>query len=171
MRDRVRIFRFLYKLASDAQRLSPDRFARRLVTGLANNYEAVACALFLEGRSEPIARADVHPAFPSGNPAMRALAVELVELAHETGDIASALDLPDRFEPNRALLDEAVGANDLFAFPLSRSGEQRATLVLCLPMSGPALDEPDVQALLALGEFLDVYSRVRSGPFLPSKNG
>ena len=153
------IFRFLFRLAADAHRLTRERLLRRLVTGLANYYNATTCRIYLTSDTRAVASADDDESFEMlGEEALRRLAaIEtlLVQHARANGTYASALDLESDDETEEFLHD-TLGVMDVFAFPLVTGGASVGSALLYLPTESKPLGEADIQALSAVGEVLRV---------------
>lgn len=160
--DDQSIFRFLFRLSADAPRVPIRQFLHRLVTGLANHYAAATCSIYLNSERGLLATADpsdeLEALVTQHQLAIRELEQRLVRLALEKKRQMSAQDLHDPHdeeavtEPELALLDMW----DVFAFPLGTAGGTRAVVVLFLNEDSRPLGETDIQALLALGEVLEV---------------
>ena len=160
MSDRS-VFRFLFGLAARAPQLDRDEVLSRLVTGLANHYDAMTCRLYTANGSDPLATASEDEAIEllEEAPRARLMAMEerLVRLALERGAYASALDL----DPDGDLTDflhQAIGVQSVFAFPITADGRTFGAIVLYLTMASPPLGEADQQALTAVGELVRLAS-------------
>lgn len=159
--DDSSIFRFLFRLSADARSVPIRQFLRRLVTGLANHYQAASCSIYLGSRRGLLASAEpseeLELLVAEHEDALRDLESRLVALAFERGTHVSALDLIDPESEDEAVTPDALlAAWDVFAFPLNTSGGTRAVVVLFLNEASRALGDTDIQALLALGEVLEV---------------
>lgn len=154
------IFRFLFRLSADARLVPIRQFLRRLVTGLANHYQAATCSIYLGSRRGLLASAEpseeLEQLVAEHEDALRELEARLVALAFDRGTHVSALDLVDPDSDEEATSDKLLAAWDVFAFPLNTSGGTRAVVVLFLNEASRPLGEGDIQALLALGEVLEV---------------
>jgi hypothetical protein len=156
------VFAFLFRLARDLPGLAPRHALSRLVTGLANHYGATTCALHvrLGGRRVRIAAADdQHLARLDARQRhlVRAIEGRLLAQVHRSSSMTSALDIDIDDASRRSLLD-AVGAMDVFAFPLGVGERRRGVLVLYLPPDARALDERDLAGLEAVGDLLSLVA-------------
>ena len=153
------IFRFLFRLAADAHRLTRERLLRRLVTGLANFYNATTCRIYLASTTRPAASAADDDTFETlgdeGLQRLAAIEALLVTHAKKTEQYVSALDLESDDEME-VFLHDTMGVMDVFAFPLITGGEAVGCALLYLPTESKPLGEADIQALSAVGEMLRV---------------
>ena len=168
--DDQSIFRFLFRLSADAQRVPIRQFLRRLVTGLANHYAAASCSIYLNSERGLLASAEpsdeLETLVQEHELAIRELEQRLVRKAFEVSRHVSAQDLidPHAEEPEPATEDALLATWDVFAFPLGTSGGTRAVVVLFLDDNSRPLGEADIQALLALGEVLEVGAEKAKRP-------
>lgn len=171
--DDQSIFRFLFRLSADAQRVPIQQFLRRLVTGLANHYVAATCSIYLNSSRGLLARAEatgeLETLVQAHEGAIRELEERLVTRAFERGTRVSAQDLidPEAECPAPVTGDAVLADWDVFAFPLNTSGGTRAVVVLFLDEGSRPLGETDMQALLALGEVLEVGAERSQRPDQP----
>lgn len=158
------IFRFLFRLAADAHRLTQGRLLRRLVTGLANYYNATTCRIYLNSMTRPAASAADDDSFETlgedGTRRLAAIEALLVQHARKTQGYASALDL-DSDEETETFLHETLGVMDVFAFPLISGTKAVGSVLLYLPNESKPLGEADIQALSAVGEMLRVATETQ----------
>ena len=158
------IFRFLFRLAADAHRLTRERLLRRLVTGLANYYNATTCRIYLASTTRAAASAADDETFEmlGAEGAQRLAAIEalLVQHARKNQQYVSALDLESDVETEEFLHD-TLGVMDVFAFPLITGGEAVGSALLYLPNDSKPLGEADLQALSAVGEMLRVATETQ----------
>jgi hypothetical protein len=153
------VFRFLFRLCADSARQRPEHLLRRLVTGLANLYGASSVNLYGRDGRKALASAAVDLDISTLPADARARLAEidrgLVEAVRAEGRMRSALDL-DRSGDVTGFLGDALGVTDIFGFPLLADGRVVGAVVLTLPEHAAALGEMDVQALMAVGEVLDL---------------
>lgn len=150
------VFRFLFRLAARVEQLDRRSLLERLVTGLANHYNALACRLYTANAGrEAIATADeaeeLELLSEEDRRRIDEMDVALVKRALEKDSYSSSLDL----DPEGGLSDflmERVGALDVFSFPIAADGKTYGAIVLYLPLESPPLADADQQALLAVGE-------------------
>lgn len=158
--DDSSVFRFLFRLSADARLVPIRQFLRRLVTGIANHYAAATCSIYLSSARGLLAKADpsldLEDLVESHKDAIADLERRLVARAFETGELTSAMDLVDPESDAKPTEDEMLQGWDVFAFPLNTTGGTRAVVVLFLGESSRSLGEADIQALMALGEVLEV---------------
>ena len=158
--DDASVFRFLFRLSADARLVPIRQFLRRLVTGLANHYAAATCSIYLSSARGLLAKAepslDLEDLVEQHQEAILKLGQRLVERSFQTGELTSAMDLVDPESDVKPTEDEMLQGWDVFAFPLNTSGGTRAVVVLFLGDTSRSLGETDIQALMALGEVLEV---------------
>ncbi len=159
------VFRFLFRLSAEARRLPTRVVLQRLVNGLANRYGAAGCAIYRYGRLRGTCWADPSPELTSLSPEDRAnlhnLDGRLVQEAMTRGKIVSALDL-DVDGDITDFLDGELEGMDIFAFPLMVGAQPRGALIMYLTTESESLGETDMQAMLALGEVLEVAQERRA---------
>ncbi|MDJ0521016.1 MAG: hypothetical protein QNJ90_02965 [Planctomycetota bacterium] len=151
---RTSVFPVLYALAARAPKLAAEQFQPRLMTGLANHYGALWCALHTDATGWASATADPAPAVAALSRLDRAR-LETIEarLVKDTVDqqrMRSALDLDGRGDVDE-FLSSRLGVFDIFAFPLHRGETPFAVMVLYLGEDSQHLGEEDIQALSSLG--------------------
>ena len=153
------MFRFLFRLAADAHRIPADRLLQRLVTGLANRYGAAGCSLYRYGRLRATCWAPPGPPLTDLPREDRAylhnLDGRLVQAAMRNRYFVSALDL-DQDGDITQFLETQLSGTYAFAFQLLTDEGPRGALVMYLPAESDALNDGDIQALMALGEVLQV---------------
>ncbi len=156
------IFRFLFRVAARAPDLDQRTVLDRLVTGIANHYDAMTCRLYTAHGASPVAGADEDEAIEllpdEHRMRLREMEERLIRSALERGMYASALD----FDADGDLADflhDVVGVQHVFAFPILADGRSFGAIVLYLPISSPPLNEADQQALMAVGELVRLASR------------
>ena len=158
------VFQFLFRLSADCGRLPADRLLRRLVTGLANHYNASTCSVHKDDSGWPTATADLGEDFVELDALQRArlesIEARLVRETIKSNERTSALDL-DGEESLEEWLTDALGVMDIFAFPLRVDMRPRGALVLYLPTDSKPLGDSDLQALMAIGEVLRVAAEAR----------
>ncbi len=158
--DDASVFRFLFRLSADARLVPIRQFLRRLVTGLANHYEAATCSIYLSSARGLLASAepslDLEDLVEVHQEAIKDLQQRLVERAFETGELTSGMDLANPDSDLVPTEDELLRGWDVFAFPLNTTGGTSAVVVLFLGETSRSLGESDIQALMALGEVLEV---------------
>lgn len=158
------IFRFLFRVAARAPHLDRRSVLDRIVTGLANHYDALTCRLWTVNGSSPLAAADEDESLELLDPISRSRLREMEELlvgtALERGAYASALDLDVDGELTD-FLHEVVEVLEVFAFPITADGRTFGAIVLYLPLSSPPLGEADQQALMAVGELVRLAAHDR----------
>ena len=157
MADRADIFRFLFRIATQARRLSTDAFLRRLAVGIANRYGAASCSICRFGVMRKTVWASLGPPLldlsSDEQDYLYTLDGRLVQRAADTGAVVSAMDL-DLEGDVSSFLDEVLPQMDIFAFPLLTDDVLQGALVLYLPTDATPLGEVDLQALLAVGDIL-----------------
>ena len=158
------IFRFLFRLAADSHRLTRERLLRRLVTGLANFYNATTCRIYLNSTTRAAASAADDESFEllgeEARNRLAAIEALLVQHARTKREYASALDL-DNDEETEDFLHDTLGVMDVFAFPLITGGKVVGSALLYLPKNSKPLREADLQALSAVGEMLRVATEAQ----------
>lgn len=129
------------------------------MTGLANRYGAAGCSLYRRGRSRATCWAPPGPPLSDlsleDTAYLHDLDRRLVQEAMEKKYLVSALDLDEDGDVTR-FLENQLGGGYVFAFPLLSSDGPRGALVMTLPEDAEALNDGDIQALMALGEILQV---------------
>lgn len=156
------IFGVLYRLAGRAPALPAELFLRRLVTGLANYYGAVACAIHTDASGWAAAAADPAPQVEDLSRLDRArletIEARVVKEAVERGEMASALDLEGE-EEVEAFLSRTLGVVDIFGFPLAREAGVFAVLVIYLGPDSVPFRDPDMYAMYSLGDLVVLAGR------------
>ncbi|MGE0193981.1 MAG: GAF domain-containing protein [Planctomycetota bacterium] len=159
------IFRLLFRVAARAPQLDRRTVLDRIVTGIANHYDALTCRLWTVNGSSPLAGADEDETLELLDPISRSRLREMEELlvgtALERGAYASALDLDPEGELTDFLHD-VVGVHEVFAFPITADGRTFGAIVLYLPLASPPLAEADQQALMAVGELVRMAAHDRA---------
>ncbi len=152
--DQTWTFGFLFRLASKAHRLGRREVLRRLLVGLANRFDAVTCSYYAMGGNAP--SRSTEPAQEAAPVAgeLRRLSAAVAKLCRTERQLVSALDLPEQHEDDKRRVEETLGACDTFAFPLLAEGKLNGCIVICL-RGYEALSDPDLHALLSVGECLD----------------
>ena len=157
--EQVSIFRFLFRLAARAKEMSSEEFLKRLVVGIANRYEAAACSIYRYGRMRTTAWAPVGPELAELPKEDRAylhnLDGRLVQEAMSQRGLVSGLDL-DVDGDLHDFMDQHLPDMDIFAFPLMVREGPRGAIVIYLSKDGKALTDADIQALMGIGEVLQV---------------
>lgn len=151
------VFSFLYKLASRAPRLSADAFLKRLVTGVANHYDAVGCAIHADASGWAAAAADPAPMVEELSTLDRArletIEARIVKDAVDRGQMVSALDLEGE-EEVEAFLTAALGIVDIFGFPLKQDESVFAVVVIYLGPDSLPFRDPDMYAMYSLAQLV-----------------
>ena len=166
------IFRFLFRLASRAPGLRQQELLNRLVTGIANSYEAMCVRLYGGSPLAELASAEEHEDIELLEDAERArldaMERELVVRCHESGRFRSARDIDPEGDLDTFLRD-TIGGPDVFAFPIQQDGGARGVVLLYLSNDGVSLDEADVQAMAALGALIRLAGRPDGRPSAKSR--
>lgn len=156
MSDRS-VFRFLFGIAARAPQLDQRTVLLRLVTGLANHYNAMTCRLYTTNGTSPLATASEDEAIELLDEAPRArltaMEERLVRAALESGSYASALDL----DADGTLVDflhDDIGVHSVFAFPITSDGRTFGAILLYLTLDSPPLSDVDQAALTSVGELV-----------------
>ena len=153
------IIRFLCRLAVDARRTPRDQLLKRMVIGLANHFGASACSIYRYGRLRAAAWAppgeEITRLEPEDRANLHNLDGRLVQEVLAKQTLVSALDL-DLDGDIIDFMKESLGEMDIFAFPLMIEDGPRGALVMYLPEGSRPLNDADVQALMALGEVMEV---------------
>ncbi len=151
--DQTWTFGFLFRLAARAHHLPQREVVRRLLVGLANRFDAVTCGFYsLDGTAPSRSTEPAHAAAPIESE-LRRTSAALAKLCRAQRTLVSALDLPAEYAQELGRIEDALGPCDTFAFPLLAEGELLGCIVLCL-RGDEALHDPDLHALLAVGECL-----------------
>lgn len=147
----------LFRLAARAPQLDRLSLMKRLSTGVANYYGAVACSIHTDRSGWAAAAAEPIRAIRKMSPIDKArretMEARLVAQAVQTKELTSALDLEDR-DGTEAFLNRTLGVIDIFAFPLRFAGQVPAVLVLYLSLNSDPLHDGDIHGLLHCGELL-----------------
>ena len=158
-REQVSIFRFLFRLAARAKDMSSEEFLKRLVVGIANRYGAASCSIYRYGRMRTTAWA---PRVPSSRPSrsedrayLHNLDGRLVQEAMSQRGLVSGLDL-DVDGDLHDFMDQHLPDMDIFAFPLMVREGPRGAIVIYLSKDATSLTDADIQALMGIGEVLQV---------------
>ena len=152
--DQTWAFGFLFRLAAQAHRMRRMEVLRRLLVGLANRFDAVACSYFsMDGGAPSRSTEPAQDAAPLGGE-IRRLSAAVAKLCRSRGKLVSALDLPEEHAEDRHRLEEVLGPCDTFAFPLVAEGRLNGCIVLCL-RGDERLGDVDLVALPSIGECLD----------------
>ena len=158
-REQVSIFRFLFRLAARAKDMSSEDFLKRLVVGIANRYGAASCSIYRYGRMRTTAWAPAGPelqALPQADRAyLHNLDGRLVQEAMSQRGLVSGLDL-DVDGDLHDFMDEHLPDMDIFAFPLMVREGPRGAIVIYLSKDAESLSDADIQALMGIGEVLQV---------------
>ncbi len=157
--EHVSIFRFLFRLAARSKDMPSEEFLKRLVVGIANRYGAASCSIYRYGRMRTTAWAPVGPELQALTPEDRAylhnLDGRLVQEAMAKSCLVSGLDL-DVDGDIHDFLDVHLPDMDIFAFPLMVREGPRGAIVIYLPNEASSLTDADIQALMGIGEVLQV---------------
>lgn len=164
------VYRFLFRMTARAVDFNRDEFLNRLVTGLANRYGASACSIYRYGRKRQTAWAptseDIAGLERSDKAYLHNLDGRLVQHAMAKRALVSGLDLDVDGDVAEFLANQLPGT-DIFAFPLLVDDGPRGAVVMYLPPGATSLNEADMQALMAIGEVLEVaeeqQERMRHG--------
>ena len=152
--DQTWAFDFLFRLAAKAHRLPQREVLRRLLIGLANRFDAVACSFYaLDGDAPSRSTEPAHDAEPIAGE-LRRVSAAVAKLCRAQGGVVTALDLPERHAEDWQRIEAALGACDTFGFPLMAEGRLHGCIVLCL-RGDERLGDADLRALLAAGACLD----------------
>lgn len=139
--------------------MSSEEFLKRLVVGIANRYGAASCSIYRYGRMRTTAWAPVGPELQALAREDRAylhnLDGRLVQEAMAQSGLVSGLDL-DVDGDLHDFMDLHLPDMDIFAFPLMVREGPRGAIVIYLSKDATSLADADIQALMGIGEVLQV---------------
>jgi len=162
--NQANVYRLLFRMAARAAEFESHDFQSRLVTSIANRYGASACSIYRCGKRRSTAwaqtAADVMGLSQDEKAYLHNLDGRLVQLAMAQRALVSALDLDVDGDVAQFLAEQLPGT-DIFAFPLLVEAGPRGAVVMYLPPGSNALSEADLQAMMAIGEMLEVAEEQR----------